>query len=54
MADLLPRKMEALVKTSEKESFEFKTLDVPEPVEDEALIKIEVVSLCGSDINLYK
>ncbi|XP_014768421.1 L-threonine 3-dehydrogenase [Octopus bimaculoides] len=54
MADPLPRKMEALVKTSEKESFEFKTLDLPEPVGDEALIKIEVASLCGSDINLYK
>ncbi|CAI9722529.1 L-threonine 3-dehydrogenase-like [Octopus vulgaris] len=54
MADPLPRKMEALMKTSEKESFELKTLDLPEPVGDEALIKVEVVSLCGSDINLYK
>ncbi|GAB1602889.1 uncharacterized protein LOC115212403 [Argonauta hians] len=54
MDDPLPHKMETLVKITETESFELKTIDLPEPVGDEALIKVEAVSICGSDINLYK
>lgn len=46
--------MKALVKKSEKESYEYTEMPVPEPQNDEVLIKVDAVSICGSDIMLYK
>lgn len=48
-----PTTMKALVKTKEGKSFEYKDVPVPEPSGDEVLIKVDAVSICGSDINLY-
>ena len=45
--------MKALVKTKEGKSFEYKDIPVPEPKGDDVLIKVDAVSVCGSDINLY-
>lgn len=49
----LPTTMKALVKTSEGKSFEYKDVPVPVPQNDEVLIKVDAMSVCGSDINLY-
>ena len=46
--------MFALVKTTEKEGYDLKRLDIPNPERGELLIKVDRVSICGSDINLYK
>jgi len=46
--------MKALVKTKPIASYEYVTTEIPEPKEDEVLIKIGCTSICGSDINLYK
>lgn len=45
--------MKALVKTKEGSSFEYKEVPVPEPKGDEVLIKVDAISICGSDISLY-
>lgn len=45
--------MKALVKTKEGKSFEYLDVPIPEPSGDEVLIKVDAVSVCGSDINLY-
>lgn len=46
--------MKALFKRAEVESYEYTDIPVPEPVGDEVLLKIDAVSICGSDIALYK
>jgi len=46
--------MKAVVKTKPVEGYEFVTMPIPEPKEDEVLIKVSRVSICGSDVNLYK
>lgn len=46
--------MQSLTKQVEGEGFEYVSMPVPEPVEDEVLLEIKKVALCGSDINLFK
>ena len=46
--------MKALVKESEGVSYAYKDVPVPAPQGDELLIKVNKVSLCGSDIMLYQ
>lgn len=54
MAEAIPKTMKALVKREEKESYVLQDIPVPEPTGDEALLRVESVSICGSDISLYK
>ncbi|XP_065067664.1 L-threonine 3-dehydrogenase-like [Rhopilema esculentum] len=46
--------MKALIKDGDFESYKLATLNKPVPNEGELLIKILKVSICGSDIALYK
>ena len=46
--------MKALIKDSDFESYKLATLKKPVPNEGELLIKILKVSICGSDIALYR
>ncbi|KAL3875586.1 hypothetical protein ACJMK2_033523 [Sinanodonta woodiana] len=50
----LPTHMKALIKRTDTESYEYVDIPVPEPKGDEVLIKVDAVSICGSDIALYK
>jgi len=50
----IPSEMKALMKEAEVESYSMVTIPVPEPVGDEVLIRVDAVSICGSDIALYK
>ena len=50
----IPATMKALTKNSEEDSFDYGDVPVPEPKGDEVLIKVDAVSICGSDINMYK
>ena len=50
----IPREMCALMKEAEVESYRMVTIPVPEPEGDEVLIRVDAVSICGSDIALYK
>jgi len=52
--DQLPLQMETLVKRTATEGYEVETVPVPVPIQDEVLIKVTKVAICGSDINLYK
>jgi len=45
--------MFALEKTKPEKGYEYKKVPIPEIKDDEVLIKIEYISLCGSDILLY-
>ncbi|XP_004347831.1 hypothetical protein CAOG_04006 [Capsaspora owczarzaki ATCC 30864] len=53
MAETIPATMKALVKTKPTASYELVEIPVPVPGDGELLIKVERVSICGSDINLY-
>ena len=44
--------MKAIVKTKRGKGLEMKELPLPSPKPDEALIKVEVVSICGTDLHL--
>ena len=46
--------MFALIKKEEKIGYDYQIIDIPEPKEGEILVKVEKVSVCGSDVNLYK
>eukprot|EP00112_Aurelia_sp_Birch-Aquarium-sp1_P006742 Seg1738.10 transcript_id=Seg1738.10/GoldUCD/mRNA.D3Y31 product="L-threonine 3-dehydrogenase" protein_id=Seg1738.10/GoldUCD/D3Y31 len=46
--------MKALIKDADFESYKLKEIDTPVPKEGELLVKILKVSICGSDIALYK
>lgn len=46
--------MNCLVKDFEEEGYKFKSMPVPDPVDDEVLILVSKVAICGSDISLYK
>jgi len=46
--------MQAVVKTKPVQGYDFVTIPIPEPKEDEVLIKISRVAICGSDVNLFK
>jgi 2-desacetyl-2-hydroxyethyl bacteriochlorophyllide A dehydrogenase len=50
----LPTTMQALVKRQPGESYSLETVEVRSPKEDEVLICVDAVALCGSDIELYK
>ena len=45
--------MFALEKVKPEKGYEYKKVKIPEIKDDEVLIKVEYVSLCGSDILLY-
>ena len=50
----VPRTMRALRKETPSPGYKLVTdLPVPEPVDDEVLIKVDMVGICGSDIALY-
>lgn len=46
--------MKALVKEREEVSYILKDVPVPTPGDDELLVKVGKVALCGSDISLYQ
>lgn len=46
--------MKALVKREKAESYKMEELPVPVPQDDEVLIRVDLVAICGSDIALYK
>nr|XP_053631594.1 LOW QUALITY PROTEIN: L-threonine 3-dehydrogenase-like [Cherax quadricarinatus] len=50
----LSKEMMCLVKQNEEEGFDLVTRPVPTPGPDEVIIKVERVSICGSDMNLWK
>ncbi|CAD5126036.1 DgyrCDS14211 [Dimorphilus gyrociliatus] len=50
----IPDRMYGLVKTKDEIGYDFdENMIVPHPIEDEVLIKVESVSLCGSDLVLW-
>ncbi|PVD38262.1 hypothetical protein C0Q70_00873 [Pomacea canaliculata] len=46
MASLLPKLMKALVKKEEQASYTYEEIPVPEPADDEVLIKVDCVAIC--------
>jgi threonine dehydrogenase-like Zn-dependent dehydrogenase len=46
--------MKALIKDEPTKSYKYVDIPIPEPAEDELLVKVEKVAICGSDINLYQ
>ena len=46
--------MKALIKDADFESYKLKEIETPVPKEEELLVKILKVSICGSDTALYK
>jgi len=45
--------MKAIVKTKREQGFELQDLLIPEPQEEEVLVKIKTAAICGSDLKLY-
>jgi threonine 3-dehydrogenase len=54
LAKILFFGMKALIKTKPQSSYEYTTVPKPVPQSGEVLMKVEKVSICGSDIPLYK
>nr|CAB3266482.1 sorbitol dehydrogenase-like [Phallusia mammillata] len=52
--DKVNKLMTTLVKRTEEEGYEIEQAPTPQPTEDEVLIRVTKVAICGSDINLYK
>ena len=50
----IPKTMKALVKTKEEASYSYKEVAVPDPKAGEALLRVDCVAICGSDIALYR
>ncbi|XP_069976558.1 L-threonine 3-dehydrogenase isoform X2 [Penaeus vannamei] len=50
----VPSQMKCLVKETEKEGYDLVTRPVPKAGPGDVIIKIDKVSICGSDINLWK
>lgn len=50
----IPKTMKALVKRKEEASYTYEDMPVPEPKQGEALLRVDCVAICGSDIALYK
>jgi len=46
--------MKALVKIREQEGFDLQDVETPEPADEEVLVKLNSVAICGSDLKLYK
>ena len=54
MTSNIPTTMQGLKKLTPTPGYSLvKDIPVPEPVDDEVLIKIDTVAICGSDIALY-
>lgn len=49
----IPKMMKALVKEKEGKGFTLKEVPVPECGADQVLVRVEMMSLCGSDVLLY-
>lgn len=52
MSDM-DNKMKCIIKTSNCKGYEYTDIKVPEPGDGELLVKVILVSMCGSDIVLY-
>ena len=50
----IPVSMKALVKEQEGPSYTYKEVRVSQPREDELLVRVSKVALCGTDISKYK
>ena len=50
----VPVRMKALVKEQEGSSYTYKEVPVSQPQQDELLVKVSKVALCGTDISKYK
>jgi threonine 3-dehydrogenase len=50
----IPRTMRALVKARPGEGAELREVPVPRPGPGEVLIRLEAVSLCGTDLHIYR
>ncbi|MFW6138206.1 MAG: M55 family metallopeptidase [Spirochaetota bacterium] len=46
--------MKALLKKKEETGFELEDIEIPEPEDDQVLVKVHSVAICGSDLKLYK
>jgi len=46
--------LKALVKNGEEEGFDLEDIAVPEPGDNDVLVKLHSVAICGSDLKLYK
>jgi threonine dehydrogenase-like Zn-dependent dehydrogenase len=47
--------MKALVKIGPNIGFKyFDNVEIADPIEDQCQIKIKLVSICGSDLNIWK
>ena len=54
MASCIPETMKALVKQSEGHSYDYVNVPVPKPKDEELLIRVSKVAICGLDIALYQ
>jgi threonine 3-dehydrogenase len=50
----IPRTMQALVKAEPRAGAELREVPVPRPGPGELLIRLEAVSLCGTDLHIYR
>jgi threonine 3-dehydrogenase len=50
----IPRTMRALVKARPEAGAELREVPVPRPGPGEVLIRLEAVSLCGTDLHIYR
>jgi len=50
----IPRTMRALVKVKPEAGDELREVPVPRPGPGELLIRLEAVSLCGTDLHIYR
>ncbi|MBM3325639.1 MAG: zinc-binding dehydrogenase [Calditrichaeota bacterium] len=50
----MSNKMRAVVKTKPQPGAELREVDISVPAADEALIKVQATSICGTDVHIYK
>jgi threonine 3-dehydrogenase len=50
----MPNTMRAVVKPARQPGAELRDVPVPEPGPDDVLIKVRAVSICGTDLHIYK
>ena len=51
---MLPQHTNRLVKEDAVPSYIYKEVPFPAPMEDELVVKVKKVALCGTDISLYQ
>ena len=51
---MFPSTMKALMKNKPGVSYTYEDVPIPSPQDDELLVKVGKVALCGSDIALYQ